>query len=116
MKTLTISHHIYLDEEEKKDLEADKQIEVTGISVPVWFEKGNTSEPAKEVFCKYYIEKTNVETPIKALNNGYVIKLSDIKKEKEFREHIEGTMNGDPITIIHYVFIKDVSALNEKTI
>jgi len=114
MKTLTISHHIYLDVEKFDDLKANKEIEVTGISVPVWFEKGNTSEPAKEVFCKYYIEITDVESPIKAVKDGYIIKLKDLSKENEFREHVEGSINDNPITMIHYVFIKDLSELDEK--
>ena len=55
MATLTVSHYIYLSREQRYELNDGKDIEIVGICVPVWFQKGNTSEPAQEIFCKYKI-------------------------------------------------------------
>ena len=60
MATLTISHYIYLTKEQRYALHERQPIEAIGISVPVWFNKGNTSEPAKEIFCKYQIANESV--------------------------------------------------------
>ena len=54
MATLTISHYVYLNREQRYDIHDLKPVEVIGVSVPVWFNNGNTSEPAKEVFCKLF--------------------------------------------------------------
>ena len=76
MTTLIISHYLYLNREQRYLLHENKEpIEVHGISVPVWFQKGNTSEPAKEVFCKYRITNETTTKSITATNCGYLINL-----------------------------------------
>lgn len=73
--TLTVSHYIYLSREQRYAIHEGQKIEVVGISVPVWFDKGNTSEPAKEIFCKYYLTNNPTEKAIIPLDDGYYINL-----------------------------------------
>jgi hypothetical protein len=51
--TLAISHYVYLTKEERYRWFDGEELEVVGVSSPVWFHKGVSSEPAVEVFCKY---------------------------------------------------------------
>lgn len=53
--TLAISHNISLTREQRYDLHAGKTIQVVGVQVPVWHQRGFTSEPAIEVFCRYVL-------------------------------------------------------------
>lgn len=75
MLTLTISHFIYLTKEQRLNLTKKIPIETTGISVPVWFKMGSTSEPAKEVFCRYVITNDEKETLVEKTNDGFSINL-----------------------------------------
>ena len=75
MLTLVVSHYIYLNRDERYKLFNGENVETFGVSVPVWFEKGNTSEPAKEVFCKYILKNVKNHETIKALKDGYEINL-----------------------------------------
>jgi hypothetical protein len=58
---LAIAHHIFLTRDECYDLLNNVEKTVLGVSLPVWLHKGDTSEPALEVFCNYKI--TNVPGP-----------------------------------------------------
>ena len=58
MITLATSHNIYLTHEDRYALVKGQTVESVGVSVPVWFIKGTTSEPAVEVFCKYVLTNT----------------------------------------------------------
>jgi hypothetical protein len=75
MTTLTISHYIYLSHEQRYDLHELKSVEAIGASVPVWFDNGNTSEPAKEVFCKYKITNEPINKAIISTEDGYCINI-----------------------------------------
>jgi hypothetical protein len=75
MLTLTISHNVFLNEKQRYDLHRGEPVEVIGASVPVWFHKGNTSEPAKEVFCLYRLTNDKFFRPIMQTTNGYHISL-----------------------------------------
>lgn len=75
MLTLVVSHYIYLDRDQRYKLFNGETIETSGISIPVWFEKGSTSEPAQEVFCKYILKNQRNHETIKALKDGYEINL-----------------------------------------
>jgi len=75
MLALTIHHNIRLTRAQRYELHEGTDVEVVGVSVPVWFMGKATSEPAKEVFCKYYIKNTKREHPIKMLSNGFEITL-----------------------------------------
>lgn len=124
MKTLAISHYIYLTKDQRYDLHNGKEIEVIGISVPVWFKKGTTSEPAKEIFCKYTLTNTKELLPIDIKEDGYKINLPntiDINSESlldlkdkgaeylDFKQQDKMGSNN----VIHFVEIKTVDLLLE---
>ena len=67
--------------EQRYELHEGQELQVTGISVPVWYVNKITSEPAKEVFCNYYLKNTHEDIPIKILEDGYEIYLP-MKKSK----------------------------------
>lgn len=75
MTTLTIHHNIYLNREERYALHVGQDVATVGVSVPVWIFDDYTSEPAREVFCRYYIKNPRIDMPIVILENGYEIHL-----------------------------------------
>lgn len=106
-------------------------IEVIGVSVPVWFHKGSTSEPAREVFCKYKIINKNENVPIFRNKTGYEInlpkyidgekklvikKLLDKKDGGEecirYKEYNKVMQNKIYYNLIHYVEIFPKEKLN----
>jgi hypothetical protein len=78
---LSISHNIFLTEEERQRIYAHEPLEVLGVSVPVWFYRGSTSEPASEVFCKYVLTNIEEDYPITVIDSGYRINLPQIPKD-----------------------------------
>lgn len=83
MATLTVSHYLYLSKDERYALHEGKTIETVGVCIPVWFEKGNTSEPAQEVFCKYKMHNPKSGVDIKQSNDGFEIWFPSIQKDEE---------------------------------
>jgi hypothetical protein len=77
---LTISHYIYLTREQRYQAFEGQTLEVIGVNVPVWFKGGSTSEPAKEVFCKYIISKELDTFGLSTFEEGYKINLGNIQK------------------------------------
>lgn len=75
MLNLTISHVIHLPREERYALHDGRTIVTEGVSVPVWLIDGTTSEPAREVFCRYILRNTKEERPIQILDDGYDITI-----------------------------------------
>ena len=75
MLTLTIAHNIFLDRHERIALANGNVIETTGVSIPVWFRHGRTSEPAKEVFCQYVLMNAQNDLPVGINKDGYTINL-----------------------------------------
>ncbi len=73
MLNLAVQHMIHLTREQRYALHEGIEIVVTGVSVPVWFMGRVTSEPAKEVFCQYYIKNPKQDTPIAVRTDGYEI-------------------------------------------
>lgn len=145
MATLLISHYIYLTKEQRYSLHQGQKLETTGISIPVWFYKGSTSEPAKELFCHYELTNDSSNRPIEILNNGYNINMPqkpDLETEKgiiktvfinfdtaerlldvkdggvewlEFQEYTKIDLDGYEHNVIHFVEIKCIELL-EKTL
>jgi len=80
---LFVSHHIYLTEAERYALNQGTCVNTVGISIPVWFYKGSTSEPAHELFCDY--ELVNSKSDLSVINTtdqfGYYINLPQIPKD-----------------------------------
>lgn len=87
MLRLTVSHYIYLSRDQRYALHNGESLEIVGISVPVWFMKGNTSEPAKEVFCKYKITNQPGNRIINLTEDGYCVNLPQkVLKENSSEE------------------------------
>jgi len=75
MITLAIYHGIHLNREERYALHAGHEITTVGVSIPIWFKGKVTSEPCKEVFCRYVIRNPKKDMPIQILQNGYEIPI-----------------------------------------
>lgn len=74
--TLTVQHHIFLTKEERYALHSGEPQEVVGYSIPVWtYGEHINSEPAREIFCRYYLYNNKADIPIKMLDDGYEIYL-----------------------------------------
>lgn len=70
MTTLTVSHNVFLTREQRYDLFHGTDLEVVGVSVPVWINNGKTTEPAIEVFAKYKLMNRDDRVFIRQ-HNGY---------------------------------------------
>ena len=137
--TLAVSHNIFLNRDQRYDLFNNKEIDVIGVSVPVWFHKGKTSEPGHEVFCKYKIIPTKFTLLVKHNSVGYDVHLPhethNTKDDKinpltiknildiedggiswlAFRQFGKAKKNKTNIIITNFVEIKDIDEL-EKTL
>jgi hypothetical protein len=71
--TLTIAHNLFLTREEIYNYFSGDEIEVIGVSIPVWLADGETSEPAVEVFAKYRLMHTKEKILIKHNKQKYEI-------------------------------------------
>jgi hypothetical protein len=97
MATLTISHHLYLTDEQGYSLHDGKMIEIFGVAIPVWFHKGNTSEPAQEVFCKYKITNDKSGPNIICNQEEFIVNMphiditqnNDIKIDELFKKSVQ---------------------------
>ncbi len=78
MLALAISHNIFLTKDERYALASGETVEAVGVSVPVWFFKGNTSEPATEVFCKYTLTNLAEDYPVTSLARGYKFNVPQV--------------------------------------
>lgn len=73
--TISVSHLIFLSREERYKLIDGETVKTLGVSLPVWFYKGTTSEPAEEVFCRYHLTSSPKSPPIRYLKTGYAVNL-----------------------------------------
>ena len=89
MATLVISHSIHLTKKQRYDLNDNKKVETIGVSTPIWFDKGSTSEPAKEIFCKYFLTNYPEERAIVPLEDGYVINMPQHLSEDNEKMPVE---------------------------
>lgn len=130
--TLSIQHNIYLNKEDRYALHDGQEIEVIGVSVPVWHNSIVSSEPAREIFCRYFLKNSGDQIPIKVWEDGYEIVLPTKLKKKNvedeekikitstkslldyvdgggrclmYREHNKMKTNGRMLSIVHYVTI-----------
>ena len=78
MATLTVAHHINLTRQQRYDLHNGQEIDVIGVAIPVWFYKGNTSEPAQEIFCKYKIKNQKNGVNITRVEEGFEINMPHV--------------------------------------
>jgi hypothetical protein len=76
MLSLAIHHNVWLTRDQRYAIHNGIELVVIGVSIPVWVsEKRMTSEPAKEIFCKYFIKNPKFDAPIQIVNDGYEITL-----------------------------------------
>lgn len=75
MLSLSIQHNIHLTREERYALHEGEDIITVGVSIPVWFMDKLTTEPAKEIFCNYYLKNPKKDIPIQILEDGYEITI-----------------------------------------
>ena len=75
MLSLTIHHNIHLTRDQRYALHEGIDIISVGFSVPIWFMNKMTSEPGKEVFCRYYLKNDKEDSPIQIIRDGYEITI-----------------------------------------
>jgi hypothetical protein len=80
MATLTISHLVFLSREQRYNLFHGNDLEVIGVSVPVWLNKGESSEPAIEVFAKYKLMNRDDRIFIRQKNGSYEVTVPPIEE------------------------------------
>lgn len=84
---LTITHNIFLNDEEREQLANGKNVKATGVSLPVWIcknqktKKGFTTEPGTEVFCLYSLINRDQKTIVRRTNEGYQINIPQLPKD-----------------------------------
>lgn len=136
--TLAISHNIHLTAEQRRDLAGGESIVARGVSLPVWYSKGKTSEPGREVICTYQIHNfveaaTQVvfnldgyefnlpqlgeDPPDNAVHGGQLldVKYGGLGKIK-FAVSTQARMNGVPTIIYHTILISDLDELRNTLI
>ena len=109
MLRLTVYHSIHLTREQIYSLESGKDVVTVGVSVPTWFIKKITSEPANEVFCKYYLQNPKKEIPIKILEDGYQVTLP-YREAKQYDPLAKSTHND--LDDMYFKSIKEISCKN----
>lgn len=75
MLKLSIQHNIYLNKNQRYDLNNNIDVDTIGISIPIWHLGRRNSEPKKEILCNYYLRNPNKELPIRILKDGYIVCL-----------------------------------------
>lgn len=114
---LIASHNIFLNNDERESLFRGETIQTTGVYVPVWFKRGNTTEPASEIFCKYKIKVNKKNISLKKIPQGFEIGLPGENQEKSIKSLLDISKGGSEF--LHYLFkTKDESihCLEIKTI
>jgi hypothetical protein len=109
MLSLAIHHNIHLTREQRYALHEGETITVVGVSVPVWFIQKKTSEPAKEVFCKYNLSNPKKDMPIQILEDGYDITIP-------FREGTKLNMSDEEWKYLFFNNHARLDALYKNTI
>ena len=77
MLSLVIHHNLHLTREQRYALHEKNTMECIGVIVPVWVSGAMTSEPAREVFCRYRIKNTGEKAPIKLVDGGFELTIPD---------------------------------------
>src|SRR5581483_11801117 len=137
--TLSVSHNVFLTKAQRYELFSGKEVEVVGVSVPIWYYQDITSEPGNEVFCQYKLIPCDHKIFVKHTSNGYAIHLPeksfDLEEKKPnpltlknileykdggiewlaFRQFGKAKKNKKPVNIVHFVEIKTIEEL-EKSI
>ena len=112
--TLTIHHNIFLTREERLSLHSGESIETIGYAIPVWTEGEATTEPAKEVFCRYYLLNSKEDEVIKILDDGFEITIPHkiAKPVKNISNEVWRNMNAQEKQIYYNLTGNSVTSLN----
>lgn len=112
--TLTIHHNIFLTREERIALHSGESLEVIGYAIPVWTEGDATTEPAKEVFCRYYLLNLKQDEMIKILDDGFEINIPNkiSKPVKNISNEVWRKMNAQEKLIYSNLVGDSVTSLN----
>jgi len=83
MLILSILHNIFISPEQARQLNNQETVDVVGVSLPVWYYKGITSEPAEELFCQYTLKNDDNDQAVlvKDSKDGYIIHLPKTPKD-----------------------------------
>ncbi len=120
MLNLTIQHFIHLTRAQRYALHEGIPLVVIGFSVPVWFLNKQTSEPAKELFCKYYLKNPREDHPINIVEDGYEIAVPYRKGQKLLNDrgkplsdeewrHLNAT-NPDGLEVLYDKRVSEISS------
>lgn len=88
MLVLSILHSIFLTPKEVENLISGEEVDAIGVSVPVWYYQGNTSEPAEEVFCKYKLKVSDKKESVSTLKNGHGYSINFPKLSSDYKEQV----------------------------
>ena len=133
---LSISHHIFLSKKQRYDLarKKDCEIVVTGFNIPVWCDvtvdgfgiNKNTSEPAEEIFCSYYLDNKISGIIIESMEDGYRMHFSSNKTKTRLLDPIDKGVSGLQFNysirgdsppkhrIVHFVQVEDIEILKSS--
>ena len=69
---LFITHHVFLTDEQISELTVGDAVSCLGHCVPVWIDAktGRTTEPAREVFCRYRLFNTESKSRVVECEKG----------------------------------------------
>jgi hypothetical protein len=109
MLSLIIHHNIHLNREQRYALHDGKDVQTVGISIPVWYYKNMTSEPAREVFCNYYLKNPKKDVPIEILKDGYEISIP-------YREGIPLNISNEDWRILNIYHPEKLQQLYSQTV
>lgn len=84
---LFVTHHIFLTDDQIKEVSSGSTVLCQGCCVPVWVDakSGKTTEPAKEIFCQY-------ELSVSAGGPGWV----DVAKKRGYKITIPRASEWNP--------------------
>ena len=84
---LSLAHYIYLTRDQRYALHEGERLDVVGVTLPVWFYRGDTSEPAVEVFGQYIIDnKQDEDCIIYTIPTGYQFNLPQLPQDYQKAE------------------------------
>jgi len=75
---LVVSHNLFLTKEQRYKWHDGEDLEVVGVSVPVWVDGQDTSEPSSEIFTKYQLKSEGGKPSLKAKRKYYEINVPKV--------------------------------------
>jgi len=136
MLTLNVSHHIFLTKEQRYEIGLNgNEVEVIGVSVPIWLCAGRTNEPGREVFCKYKIRIAREDISVQIHEEGYVINLPEYlqdvgdsvglmlldsedggRESVNYKEMSAASKDGNKYTMVNVVEISDYNNMIDSIV